>query len=1153
MQPNALDDVRTLLNDVRRRWMTATTMRAATRVAAVALGLLLLVLAADQIIQLADGPMVVVSLVALVTGVGFAVRMFWPFRVAPSDKQVARFIEERCPDLEDRLASATDVVARAQASALGDLMLGDAAARARAVDVDRVVARADVRASVFRGSVAALAFVAVFAAGSGSVGRIARTAWLYAFPYTASLEIVPGNARIVAGEALSIRARIVGTVGAPSRTLPSVTMTDADGHTRRVDMHPRSGGFEAVIDAVAEDFTYHVTAATLESAEYEVTALFAPRVAQVDVAYQYPAFTNLAPRVEPDGGDIYAPAGTQVTVTVHMDKPVSEGGLQLASGGRLTLRRTSDRTMETTFEVAGDDTYRVAVVDEDGMSSAADVDYFIRTVVDRPPQVEIVRPVGDREITPLEEVVIEARAEDDFGLERFELVYAVVGEPARAISLLPGVRSQVANGVHTVYSEGLDVDPGDFISYYARALDTNTGSTAGEVRSDIYFLEVRPFNLEFEEALSQSTAAMDAGELGNLAEVQKEIIVATWKLDRQQPDERSAEDVSTVADAQAELTRATARMAEQILGRGRATTPETRGRPSAETQAMRRAVASMTEAEGSLRIAKTDEAIPPEMDALNQLLKAQAEIRRKQVAMQQSNEGGQRSANQAQEDLSALFDQELRRDQETNYENRSSATDGENAEPESEAQQRLAELAKRQQALTEDQETLAEEEAALEAEELRRQLERLTRDQNELREQMEDLARRLERMQQSGQSGRETQEQTGQIADQMRRAMSALRRGNVSQAAQESQQAFERLEDFQRQMAGQSPAQTGEALGALQLEAQQLAQLERQMASEMRRAGTGSEARETRYGLARQGDEIADRVDALENEMEDLAPLVSGDAGNALDAASDDLRNERVAGQTRELADRLRRTVSSDTAQQVADDVEEIAGQSDELADVLERVAGRLASAGQQNATAQRLSRELEEAQRLRASLDELARQLEQMAERGAGSPPPDAESSAATKEEQGGQTIEPGAAPQTSPEGRPVPGRQEGGHAGAGTLAELQQQLMRQLAETPGLLDELTRGRPTAERDLEQWAEHWQSGPAPGTEAFKQDLSTWQDLRDDLRVALEAYEATRSQELRNVETRDRLNVGPNDQIPGEYRRLVERYYRSLATPRGRR
>jgi hypothetical protein len=111
----------------------------------------------------------------------------------------------------------------------------------------------------------------------------------------------------------------------------------------------------------------------------------------------------------------------------------------------------------------------------------------------------------------------------------------------------------------------------------------------------------------------------------------------------------------------------------------------------------------------------------------------------------------------------------------------------------------------------------------------------------------------------------------------------------------------------------------------------------------------------------------------------------------------------------------------------------------------------------------------------------------------------------------------------------------------------------MRQLAETPGLLDELTRGRPTAEQDLEQWAEHWQSGPAPGTEAFKQDLSTWQDLRDDLRVALEAYEATRSQELRNVETRDRLNVGPNDQIPGEYRRLVERYYRSLATPRGRR
>ena len=1138
-QPSA-DDLRRLLTRVRRRWITATSMRACARAVSVALTVLVVVLATDRFLEPADATMVVLAIAACVLSVTFAFRTLWPLRRTPSDTQVARFIEEQCPDLEDRLASATEVARAADTSALGELVLVDAAAKARSVDLDSVVASDHVRGSILRGAAATAAFLVVFAAGSGSVSRIARTAWLYAFPYSVTLEIEPGDVRIVAGEPVTIVARLEDTFGAPSRTPPSVMVTNVDGTDHTLEMEATAEGYQAVMPSIEADLTYHVAAATLVSDEYRVTALFPPKVAQVDVAYQYPAFTQLPPRVETDSGDIYAPEGTEVTLTVHTDKMVRRGGLVLESGGRLLLVPLDDGTLQAAFTVSEDDTYRIAVVDDDGLSSSADADYFIRTVLDRPPEVEITRPAGDRDITPLEEAVIEASARDDFGLERFDLVYAVVGEPGRAISFLSGP-SREATGRYTVYGEELELEPGDFISYYARALDTNTGDGAGEVRSDIYFLQVRPFDQEFEGAQSQTSSAMDAGEIGNLAEVQKEIIVATWRLDGQAPSEQRTADVGAVADAQEELRWATSRMAQRLLSRGRLSSPQTRNRSSAEVQAMRDAVAAMTEAEIGLRANETSRAVPLEMEALNQLLKAEAEVRRRQVSTQQ-NGGGRRRENQAREDLSALFDQELRRDQETNYESRPSPPEEEAKDDESEAQRRLRELAERQQDLSRDQAELAGREDAIEAEERRRQLDRLTREQNELREELEALARDLESLRQNVDG--QQQADADEISDRMRRAMSDLRRGDLSQAARQSQMAADRLQELQRQMAGQSD-ENDAALGELQREAQHLAELQRQIASDTRQSEPGATGDARRATVATRGDELADQVDSLEQRMDLLVPETSDIAREALNEASDGLRAADVAGETRELAARLRRpaTPSGTGDTEGAAEVAAIADETDALAEVLDQVAERLAAAGEQDATAQRLAEELEDAQALRKSLEAIEAQLTQPADGGGVS---SADTPGASQDPDSS-----GAAGQAEVDPQPSDGSQQPTQAAGSAnseLAALQDRLMRQLAESPELLERLTRQRPNAEQDLEQWAQHWQTGAAPGTEGYKQDFAAWESLRDDLEVALEAYEASRSRDLRAEEIGDRLAVGSSEQMPEAYRRLVERYYRSLAT-----
>src|ERR1051325_5159345 len=81
------------------------------------------------------------------------------------------------------------------------------------------------------------------------------------------------------------------------------------------------------------------------------------------------------------------------------------------------------------------------------------------------------------------------------------------------------------------------------------------GTRPNEARSDIFFLEVKPYEQEF--ALAQSQGGMPGGGqngIDDLVNAQKEIVVATWKLDRRARSTkgaRSEQDIQSVARAEA--------------------------------------------------------------------------------------------------------------------------------------------------------------------------------------------------------------------------------------------------------------------------------------------------------------------------------------------------------------------------------------------------------------------------------------------------------------------------------------------------------------------------------------------------------------------------------------------------------------------------
>jgi hypothetical protein len=1149
-------------------------------------------------------PLVFTSVLILALALFSLIRACWPVRRQPTDHQIARYIEERHSDLDDIVVTAVDYGARPDGSAhMRDVLAADATRALQHVDLESIVSTASIRQAAWRAAAATVGLAIAVALFAPSLSRATSVAAAYLFPARLTVQVSPGTTKVRAGQAVTITARLSGLEGPLVPTLNVVIGNES----RAVRMSPAGDAqtFSVTIDSISASFGYSVTAAGTRSADYTVTVVRPPRVERIDVHYEFPRGLGLEPRTDEDGGDIYGPAGTRVRLTVTADKPIASASLVLADGTKVPLNGQS-HVLDGGLLIEEDGSYRVALADRDGLESTGDTEYFIRTLDDRPPDVRILRPASDKEVTPLEEVPIEARADDDYGIAAFELVFQTASGKEKAVPLRGANGGLTASGLHTLFMEDLGVRPGDFVTYYARARDVNRGRRSTEARSDIFFLEVKPFEEEFvaaqSQAMGQGAGMQGASGLEGLAEAQKEIIVATWKLDaraRRARDAKSQQDIKAVSKAQSELRSRVEQASTQVA---RASGDPRRRRGAAAPPGddpLGRAIEAMGRAVNQLDQLSTTAALPHEMEALNELLKAEAEMRRRQVTRSQQAGGGG-GANRSEADLSSLFDQELRRRQETNYETPNSTEQREET-PQENPLDKIRDLARRQDALNRQQRDLAQNREKLEEEELKRQLERLTREQNELRQQAEQLAQQMQRQgsqqsqsgQSSGQSsGHSSGESSGQrrgqgsqdgqrlreISEDMRNAATGMRRQDSQQAAQSGSRASERLKELEQQMQAARPDDRRRALGDLQLETRQLADAQRRIANEAGRTAQGQSGDDARRRLAGEQERLAERTERLQDQVKRMSRSAQGESEDrkATDGAARELERQKLAERMRQSAESLRQPTAPAEGQQQAsatsDPARKASRQGEDVARSLDQIADRLGAAvGAEDADSRRLSGQLSKTNDMREKVASLERSIEEL-RRETEQAKPNAKESADRAEAQGRQQGEasqdpqasrmgpqqaqggqqgPAQGTQQSAEGKDGASGQQGGSTGGngGRLAQLQREVNERMRDTERLAGELQREHPGMQGadGNESW---WRSFSAPGTEAFKQDFARWESLKKNLLVAIEDVESKISGELRARENKQRFNAGGHEAVGEAYRDLVDKYYRSLATPR---
>ncbi|HYE87712.1 MAG TPA: DUF4175 family protein [Vicinamibacterales bacterium] len=1138
-------ELRAVLAHVRARWARRAFLRAWTLGAATAAAMLLVGLLAIWLVANEGLPLVfVVSTAGLVAGVALSFA-FLPLRRQPTDRQIARFIEEQAGDLDEVIVTAVsklDGQGDRQSTPVLDLLVADAIRAARGVDTHRIVTHDSMMRAAIGGAIGTIVFLIAFVVFAPSASRAVDVAGSYLFPAFYGIEVSPGSIKVREGQPVTVTARIPGTDGG---MVPSITVGRGEAaRSARMSPGASTGEFVITLNNITTSFPYMVTAGSARSDEFEVQVIQPVKVSRIDVKYDYAPGLGLEPHTEEDGGDIFAPSGTRVHLTITADKPVANGRLSLSDGRQVALSGHS-QVFSAELRVTKDGSYRVALNDVDGLSNDGGTEYFIRMLNDRPPDVRILRPAGDKQVSPLEEVPIEARADDDYGIRSLELVIKSAAGKEKVVPLGPAERGTVATGQHTVFLEDLNVKPGDMVTYHARAVDVGRGRRPMESRSDIFFLEVKPYEEEFVASESQA-GAMGQQQTGleDLIAQQKDIMAATWKLDarsrRGGAGAQSAQDIKSVAQAQTTLKGKAEEIAQQMTGamaaQRRRLGPQGRGLTRPGDEPLPRAIDAMGRAAGELDRLRVAAALPHEEQALAELLKAAAEIRRRMVAMQQA-QGGGGNGNRNQADLSTLFDQELRKRQQTNYEQQSTTTD--NAAQNQEEKDPLAEirdLARRQESLSKQQRDLAANKEQMTPDEVKRQLERLTRDQEELRRQADELAKQQGSQSaqgaQGGQSG--NSQRLRDVAEQMRQAAGELRNQDPGQASARGAKAGEALRGIEQQMQGARPEERRRAMGDLQLEARQLAEAERRLGNEASRTAAGAAGEDARRRLAGEQERLADRAQRLGESVKQMAS--NGEAGErqAMTAAARELDKQNVAGRMRESAQSMRQ--GQPNQQQGGAD-------ADDIARALDRVAEQLGSAtGNRDAETARLSEQLSQAQELRDRVSRLQRSMEELQKQGAQSAP-------------GNQGTQGAPSPPGSA-GRDGASGQQGGTAGGrggNDVDRLQRDVEQQMREAQKLAEAMQRDNPGMQKGgttPEQWQ---RSVSAPGTEAFKQDFANWDSLKKNLLVALEQTESKLSDQLRARETRERLNAGRHDAVSDSYRTLVDRYYQSLSAPRSQK
>jgi len=444
--------IATLLKQLIGRLRRVIIIRGACAVAGVCLALMLAAMALDAsaVLISALSRWLLAAAVYIPTGAAVYAFLVRPLSRTFTMTGVARMIEVRRPELQERISSSVELLTSTDdpdirgSDALIQALVEEAKDEIKGVRPKQEVSLRAARTTMLAAGAVALVFALILAVRPKDASRLALRV---ALPFlnlpnihAEDLSVSPGDTLLCRGQRLEVSVRVKN----PKANSAELTIRNADSTVSLHRMVRLEGAtdeeqhFAFTSDPLDEGLRYRVRAGDALSRSHKVTVVPRPEIEFLDIVYRYPEYTGDKPlSVRTVKGDVRAVAGTTVSVTARISKEVASARLlidgQASSLADVVLDAAEDGAsicrfvIEITPKLSA--RWGLRVRDEHDFENEPS-DHLLAAIPDARPVVEILTPEGRKmRMDPSARIPLVYQIVDDYGLSGVSLSLKADGKP----------------------------------------------------------------------------------------------------------------------------------------------------------------------------------------------------------------------------------------------------------------------------------------------------------------------------------------------------------------------------------------------------------------------------------------------------------------------------------------------------------------------------------------------------------------------------------------------------------------------------------------------------------------------------------------------------------------------------------------------------
>jgi hypothetical protein len=534
------------LLQLRRRYLAFEITRATATAAALITGLGAGLVLVEAALYLPSTWRIVLLAAVLLTGI------IWPAAqlrcLLPGGmplRRIALQVEQRAPELSQRLITAlelgpADGVHRSDSAQLLEAVTDEATALLGRSEVGQLIPATLVRRSAVRlACVAAIVLLAGFGGGASAhhaLHRVLHPTQSFQQPQRTHVRVAPTDLEVIRGDDASIFVHLSGDIPATMRLIRQESETPSTEEIVLPSNLTSGDSVHYAFTGVQHQFSFRVEAGDGHVGPIAVAVIDPPAVSRLRLAYEYPSHTGLAPRVEQEGGDIRALAGTRIEFDITATKSLSAATLVIDDTVRLAAQVVDQRARVAwslpTPAAEGDAEhhYRIELLDKKEVQNRDPIRYAVHILRDAAPHVAIPVPGRDGDLPENQQVALEIEATDDFGISSLDLVFRLNDGPEERLVLArdTGPLSRLR---HAWDLSARELLPEDRVTYWAEAFDNDAIAGPKKAVSHEFVLRFPSLYELFSETAQQQEEAFES--LEKLAEQEAEALQTVERLRRE--------------------------------------------------------------------------------------------------------------------------------------------------------------------------------------------------------------------------------------------------------------------------------------------------------------------------------------------------------------------------------------------------------------------------------------------------------------------------------------------------------------------------------------------------------------------------------------------------------------------------------------------